>query len=65
MSRACGMYGGEQRNSYVILLRKPEGKRHLGRTTHRWDDNIKMDLKYERTQTGLLWLRIWKSGKLL
>jgi hypothetical protein len=23
---------------------KPEGKRSLGRLTHRWEDNIKMDL---------------------
>ena len=24
---------------------KPEGKRPLGRTRHRWEDNIKMDLQ--------------------
>jgi hypothetical protein len=24
---------------------KPEGKRTLGRTRHRWEDNIKMDLQ--------------------
>jgi hypothetical protein len=24
---------------------KPEGKRPLGRPRHRWEDNIKMDLK--------------------
>jgi len=29
MSRACGMYGGEKRNSYMILVRKPEGKSNL------------------------------------
>jgi hypothetical protein len=28
-----------------ILVGKPEGKRPLGRPTHRWDDNIKMDLR--------------------
>jgi hypothetical protein len=26
---------------------KPEGKRLLARTRHRWEDNIKMDSKYE------------------
>jgi hypothetical protein len=26
------------------LMGKPEGRRPLGRTTHRWVDNIKMDL---------------------
>jgi hypothetical protein len=36
---------GETRNAYIILIRKPEGKRQLGRPTHRWEDNIKMDLR--------------------
>jgi hypothetical protein len=35
---------GERRNPYNILLRKPEGRRPLGRPKHRWKDNIKMDL---------------------
>jgi hypothetical protein len=34
---------GEKRNSYRLLVRKPEGKRPLGRPRHRWVDN-KMDL---------------------
>jgi hypothetical protein len=29
---------------YRLLVRKPEGKRLLGRPRHRWIDNIKMDL---------------------
>jgi hypothetical protein len=28
-----------------VLVGKPEGKRPLGRPRHRWEDNIKMDLK--------------------
>jgi hypothetical protein len=35
----------ETRNAYSILVRKPEGKRPLGRPRRRWVDNIKMDLR--------------------
>jgi hypothetical protein len=35
---------GEKRNVYRLLVRKPEGKRPLGRPTRRWIDKIKMDL---------------------
>jgi hypothetical protein len=35
---------GEKRNVYRLLVRKPEGKRPLGRPRHRWMDNIKMHL---------------------
>jgi hypothetical protein len=36
---------GEIRYVYRVLVGKPEGKRSLGRTQHRWVDNIKMDLQ--------------------
>jgi hypothetical protein len=36
---------GEMRNAYNILVGKPEGKRPLGRHGHRWDDNIRMDVR--------------------
>jgi hypothetical protein len=35
---------GEKRNVYRLLVRKPGGKRSLGRPRCRWIDNIKMDL---------------------
>jgi hypothetical protein len=35
---------GEKRNSYRLLVGKPEGKRPLGRPRRRWVDNIRMDL---------------------
>jgi hypothetical protein len=35
---------GEKRNTYRILVGKPEGKRLLGGSRRRWVDNIKMDL---------------------
>jgi hypothetical protein len=28
-----------------VLVRKPEGRRPLGRPRHRWEDNIKMDFQ--------------------
>jgi hypothetical protein len=36
---------GEGRGMYRVLVRKPEGKRPLGRPRCRWDDIIKMDLQ--------------------
>jgi len=35
---------GEKRGADRVLGEKSEGKRPLGRTRHRWEDNIKMDL---------------------
>jgi hypothetical protein len=29
----------------MILVRKPEGRRQLGRPRRRWKDNIKIDLR--------------------
>jgi hypothetical protein len=29
----------------MILVGKPEGKRPLGRSRHRWDDKLKLDLR--------------------
>jgi hypothetical protein len=34
----------EKKNSYMLLVGKPEGKRPLGRPRCRWVDNIRMDL---------------------
>jgi hypothetical protein len=35
---------GEVINAYKLLFVKPEWKRKLGRTWHRWQGNIKPDL---------------------
>jgi len=45
---------GERRGVYRVLVVKPEGKRPLGRTRHRWKDNIKMDLQ-EVGFGGMYW----------
>jgi hypothetical protein len=36
---------GEGRGVYRVLVGRPEGKRPLGRSRRRWEDNIKLDLK--------------------
>ena len=36
---------GEQRNTCSVVVKKPEGKRPLGRPRHISKDNIKMDFK--------------------
>ena len=52
---------------YRVLMRKPEGKRPLGRPRHKWEDNIKMDLQELGWEawTGLIWLRIGTGGRHL
>jgi len=44
MGWACSTYR-EGRSVYGVLAGKPEGKRPLGRTRRRWEDNIKVDLQ--------------------
>jgi hypothetical protein len=36
---------GEERKVYKVLVRKPEGKRPLGRPRRRSEDSIRMDLR--------------------
>jgi len=51
---------GERRCVYWVSVGKPEGKRPLGRSRHRWEDDCKMDLQEVGwgTWTGLIWLGI-------
>ena len=35
----------ERRSTYRVSVRKPRGRRPLGRLKRRWEDNIKMDLQ--------------------
>ena len=36
---------GDGRGVHKVLVGKPEGERPLGRPRHRWEDNIKLDLR--------------------
>ena len=48
---------GEKRGVYTVLVGKPEGKKPLGRASHRWEDNIKMDLQ-EVGCGGMGWIEL-------
>jgi len=54
IGRACSTYGGEE-SVYRILVRKPEGKRPLGRPKRIWENNIKMDFQEVRCG-GMDWI---------
>jgi hypothetical protein len=47
----------EGRGVYRVLIGMPKSKRPLGRPRHRWEDNIKMDLK-ERGINEANWIRL-------
>jgi len=40
-----GMYPYGGRCVYRVLVGNPEGKKPLGRSRHRWEDNIRMDFQ--------------------
>ena len=46
---------GEGRVVYRVLVEKTEGKRPLGKSRRRWEDNIKMDLQ-EVGDGGMNWI---------
>jgi hypothetical protein len=52
---------GEMRNTYKVVVVKPEGKRPLGRPRRRWEVNIRMVLR----ETEWNWLRIRTVDELL
>jgi hypothetical protein len=55
MGRACST-NGAARNSYRIMVGKPEGKRPLGRPRGRWVENIKINHR------DIRWYRLDRSG---
>jgi hypothetical protein len=51
---------GKRRYTYSVLVRKTEGKRPLGKSSRRWEDDIKIHIQKLgwRTWTALMWFRI-------
>jgi len=47
----------EMRISYKILVRKPEGKRPLGRLRFRWEENIGADPR-DTGWKGMNWMHL-------
>jgi hypothetical protein len=45
-------------------VEKPEGRKPLGRPRRRWEDNVKIDLRWGGID-GFIWLRIETSGGLM
>jgi hypothetical protein len=58
---------GDRRGACRMLVDRPEGKRLLRRPGHRWEENIKMELKTWDGQAwfGLIRLRIGTGGRYL
>jgi hypothetical protein len=53
----------EKRNACRVLMGKPEGERPLGRPTHSWKDNIKMDLREIRS--GVMgWIHLTQVSEI-
>jgi hypothetical protein len=57
---------GEKGNGYIVSVEKPDGKRLLGKTSHRWEDNPKMNIR-ERELGDMSWIHLaedrhqWKA----
>jgi len=56
MGGACSAYEKGER-LIQVLMGKPEGKRPLGRSRRRWEDNIKMYLQEVRCG-GMDWIEL-------
>jgi hypothetical protein len=61
MSGSCST-NGEKRNASRLLVRRPEGKRLLGRPRRRWVDNIRMDLG-EAGWGDVDWIDLSQQGR--
>jgi hypothetical protein len=56
MDRECTTHG-EKRNTYRVLVGKPEGKRPLGRHRHKLEDNTK--IYFREIEWGVMdWIQL-------
>jgi hypothetical protein len=56
---------GKMRNAYKTLFGIPEWKRPLGRPSHGWESNIRMDIREIGWEVVHIWLSVGTSGELL
>jgi hypothetical protein len=61
------LHASERKKVCKVLVGKPERKRPLGSSKHRWEDGIKMILGRlaRREWGGFIWLSIETYGRLL
>jgi hypothetical protein len=55
----------DMRNAYRVLVGNLGGKRPLATPRLWWEDNIKMNHRDGIVETGFIWVRIRKYGRLL
>jgi hypothetical protein len=51
------------KHAYGVLVEKTQGKRQVGRSSHRWDGNIKMSLKEIRWDCMDCYILAWDRDK--
>jgi hypothetical protein len=58
---------GESKGAYRVVVGKPGGRKPLGRSRLRWENNIKMDFREVGygARTRSVWFRIGTPGGLL
>jgi hypothetical protein len=61
--RACSAQKGHKRGKLFFFFAKPEETRQLVRHGHRWEDNIKVNLKYTVFR-GVDWVHWLRKGVL-
>ena len=52
---------GEKKNTYWVLVSKPEGRRQHGQPWLSLEDNIKMDLKVIWFRMGIIWRAVTRT----
>jgi hypothetical protein len=50
----------KKRDAHRVLVGNPKGKRPLESPRHRWEDNIKMDIR--EIWCGMVWEDLTKDG---